>query len=83
MHAHHGLGGLEDEVSQLLQLHGLLERQLQLAAGDDDVREVQQMHLQQQPRSTQFQNERWRLMMGTGESRHHGGVTGLRCVAKG
>ena len=45
MRAHHGFRGLEDEVSQLLELHGLLERQLQLAARDHDVGEVQQVHL--------------------------------------
>ncbi len=43
---HLWLSGLQDEVPQLLHLEAGLERQLQLAALDHDVGEVQQVDLQ-------------------------------------
>mmetsp|Transcript_2955 Transcript_2955/g.8790 ORF Transcript_2955/g.8790 Transcript_2955/m.8790 type:complete len:598 (+) Transcript_2955:730-2523(+) len=43
---HLGLGRLENQVSELFNLQCRLERQLQLRAGDDDVREIQQVHFE-------------------------------------
>ena len=36
----------KDEVTELLHLHARLERQLQLGALDNNVREVEQVHLE-------------------------------------
>ena len=43
---HLRLGCLEDQVAKLLDLEARLEGQLQLRALDDDVREVEQVHLE-------------------------------------
>eukprot|EP00964_Phaeocystis_antarctica_P078146 scaffold48598_cov65-Phaeocystis_antarctica.AAC.1 len=43
---HLRLGGLEDQVAELLDLEARLEGQLQLGALDDDVGEVEQVHLE-------------------------------------
>mmetsp|Transcript_21771 Transcript_21771/g.52019 ORF Transcript_21771/g.52019 Transcript_21771/m.52019 type:complete len:426 (-) Transcript_21771:5117-6394(-) len=43
---HLRLCGLQDEVAKLLNLERRLERQLEFRARDDDVGEVQQVHLQ-------------------------------------
>mmetsp|Transcript_22047 Transcript_22047/g.55882 ORF Transcript_22047/g.55882 Transcript_22047/m.55882 type:complete len:336 (+) Transcript_22047:760-1767(+) len=43
---HLRLGGLENEVSKFLDLEAGLERQLQLAPLNHDVREIEQMHLE-------------------------------------
>ena len=42
---HLGLGRLEDQVAELLDLEARLEGQLQLGALDHDVGEVEQVHL--------------------------------------
>ena len=36
----------KDEITELLHFHARLVRQLQLGALDDDVREVEQVHLE-------------------------------------
>ena len=43
---HLGLGRLEDQVAELLDLEARLEGQLQLGALDHDVGEVEQVHLE-------------------------------------
>ena len=39
-------GTYQDQISELLHLHTCLERELEFAALDDDVREVEQVHLE-------------------------------------
>mmetsp|Transcript_3635 Transcript_3635/g.6371 ORF Transcript_3635/g.6371 Transcript_3635/m.6371 type:complete len:234 (-) Transcript_3635:407-1108(-) len=69
---HLGLGCLQDEVPELLDLHARLERQLQLAALDHDVGEVQQMDFERIEHAFAGDNDLLGLLLD-GEGADEGG----------
>mmetsp|Transcript_51851 Transcript_51851/g.121766 ORF Transcript_51851/g.121766 Transcript_51851/m.121766 type:complete len:1251 (+) Transcript_51851:175-3927(+) len=60
---HLRLRRLQDDVAELLDLERGLERQLQVAALDDDVREVEQMHLQRVEHALARHDDLLRLLL--------------------
>ena len=52
----------QDQITKLLHLHAGLERQLQLATLDDNVREIEQMYLERIQHALSSDNDLLRLL---------------------
>ena len=75
----------QDQVTELLHLHAGLERQLQLAALDDDVREVKQVDLERIQHALPRNNHLFGLLLNgqrTDQRRDFFGSLPLRQLAQ-